>query len=242
MRENEVETVDHGEVTRHRGLRISWAWLFPVLAAAATAWLFWSNWKSNGPEVEIEFDTAPGIQAGKTPLIYRGVMAGKVTGVRLDRELNKVVLVVRLKEFAAGLAREGTVFWIDQPVVGIGETSGLDALIQGNSLQARMGGGPSATHFTGADRVPVTPLESPALVLKLRAATIPFLDRGSRLFYRGVAVGLVEDKVLDEKGPYLRVVVEKEFASAVRSNARFWPVPATSLKIGPGFAVSVSRS
>jgi paraquat-inducible protein B len=232
-RENEL--VDHGEIVRRSGMRLSWAWVFPVLAAAATAWLFWSNWKSNGPEVEIQFDTAPGIQAGKTPLIYRGVVAGMVTKLKLDPDLQKVILIVRLKEFAAELAREGTVFWIDQPVVGLGETSGLDALIQGNSLQARIGAGPRATHFVGVDRVPLTPLESPALVLKLRAPAIPFLDRGSPLFYHGVAVGMVEDKALDETGaPYLRVVVEKEFVQSVRSNARFWPVSAASVKVDPG--------
>jgi len=226
---------DHGEVVNRPGPRISWAWLFPVIAAAATAWLFWSDWKSNGPEIEVRFESAPGIQAGKTPLFYRGVTAGIVTAVKLDAGLDKVVLVVRLKAFAADLAREGTVFWIDQPVVGLAETSGLDALIQGNSLQARMGGGPPATTFAGHNRVPLTPLESPALTLKLLAANIPFLDRGAAVFYRGVQVGSVEDKALDDKGrPYLTVVVDQEFAGTVRSNARFWPVPAASLKVGQG--------
>ncbi|MGH8045919.1 MAG: MlaD family protein [Chthoniobacterales bacterium] len=227
------EPKDHGEIVRRPGVHISWAWLFPVLAAAATAWLFWSDWKSNGPEIEVVFDTAPGMQAGKTPLIYRGVQAGKVTSVKLDHALNKVVLVVRLRAFAAELAREGAVFWIDQPVVGLGDTSGLDALIQGNSLQARMGGGAPATHFIGKSQVPLEPLESPALIIKLRAPNIPLLDRGTPLFYRGISVGAVEGKLLDEKGePYLRVVVKEEFAQTVRKNARFWPVPATSLKIG----------
>jgi paraquat-inducible protein B len=229
------KTKDHGEIVRKPGISISWAWLFPVLAAAATAWLFWSDWKSEGPKVEILFDTAPGVQAGKTPLIYRGVTAGMVKELRLDKNLDKVVVIVRLKAFAADLAREGTTFWIDQPVVGLGKTSGLDALIQGNSLQARIGDGPPADHFIGADQVPLTPLESPALILKLRAKSIPFLDRGSPLFYRGVAVGMVEEKSFDETGdPYLRVVIEKEFANVVRSNARFWPVPATSVNVGPG--------
>ena len=44
---------------------ISWAWLFPILALAATGWLFWSNWKSKGPEITIHFATAPGIEPGK---------------------------------------------------------------------------------------------------------------------------------------------------------------------------------
>jgi len=231
----EREPEDHGQIVTRPGWRISWAWLFPVLAAAATAWLFWTNWKSNGPEIEVVFESAPGIQAGKTPLLYRGVVAGTVTHARLDATLDKVVLTVRLKEFAAALASEGTVFWIDQPVVGLGETSGLDALIQGNSLQARLGGGAPTTHFEGRDRVPVTPLESPALILKLRASNIPFLDRGSPVFYRGVQVGVIEDKALDASGnPFLRALIEKEFAATVRNNARFWPVPATSIRVGPG--------
>ena len=226
--------VDHGEVVQRPGLRIAWAWLFPVLAAAATAWLFWSNWKANGPEIEITFESAPGIQAGKTPLIYRGVTAGEVTAVRLDSNLDRVVVVVRLKAFAADLAKAGTTFWIDQPVVGLAETTGLDALIQGNSLQARMGAGPPVRKFTGVDHVPLTPLESPALTIKLRADSLPFLDRGSPVFYRGISVGAVEDKALDDLGnPYLRVVIDHKFAGTVRENSRFWPVPATSLKVGP---------
>ncbi len=229
------EPVDHGRVVRRHRPRISWAWLFPLLAAAATAWLFWSNWKANGPMVEVEFESAPGIQAGKTPLLYRGVTAGIVHRVRLDPGLEKVILQVRLKEFAAGLAREGTIFWIDQPIIALGNTSGLDALIQGNSLQARGGDGPSATYFVGHETLPHTPLESPALVLKLRATNIPFLDRGSPLYYRGVQIGSVESKELDKNGdPYLRVVIEKHFAHTVRANARFWPVAATSIRIGPG--------
>lgn len=230
-----IEPEDHGKVVRRHRLRISWIWLFPLLAAAATAWLFWSNWKANGPMIEVEFEAAPGIQAGKTPLLYRGVTAGIVHGVRLDPGLQKVILRVRLKEFAAGLARKGTIFWIDQPVIGLGNTSGLDALIQGNSLQARSGDGPPAFSFVGHETLPLTPLESPALVLKLRAANIPFLDRGSPLYYRGVQVGAVESKALDESGnPYLYVVVEKEFAQTVHGNARFWPVSATSIRIGAG--------
>lgn len=226
---------DHGQVVLHSRRRISWAWLFPILAAAATIWLFWSDWKSNGPEVEVEFDTAPGIQAGKTPLIYRGVVAGIVKGVKLDADMDRVIVSVRLKAFASELAREGTVFWIDQPVVGLGDTSGLDALIQGNSLQARIGDGPPATSFVGVPRMPLTPLNSPALVIKLRSPNIPLLDRGSPVFYRGVAVGVVEDKILDANGvPYLHVTVEKKFAETVRANARFWSVPAASLKVGQG--------
>ena len=232
---SEPETNDHGEVVARPGLRISWAWVFPILAALAAGWLFWSDWKSQGPEVEVEFAAAPGIEPGKTNLVYRGVVAGTVKSVRLDDKLQKVVLGVRLKAFASELAREGTLFWIDQPVIGLGRTSGIESLIQGNSLNARMGSGPPAFHFTGSEVVPLTQIEEPGLVLTLRSVAAPFLDRGSPVYYRGVIIGGVRGKALDaNRKPVLSIMIEKQFADLVRGNSRFWSLPAAAVKLGAG--------
>lgn len=227
---------DHGEIVTHPGVRVSWAWLFPVLAALAAGYLFWTNWKSQGPQIEVEFADVPGIQAGKTQLIYRGVVAGIVNRVHLAPGLNKAIVGIRLKAFAGGLASEGTLFWIDQPVIGLAKTSGIESLIQGNSIQARIGSGKPTTHFVGSDVVPLTPLEEPSLVLKLRATNIPFLDRGSPVYFRGITVGEVQGKTLDaQNNPVLSVIIEEKFANLMRSNARFWVLPAASAKLGAGF-------
>jgi len=235
MSEPENENSDHGEIVLRPRLRISWAWLFPVLAALAAGWLFWSDWKSQGPQVEIEFATAPGIEPGKTNLVYRGVVAGTVKSVRLDDKLQRVVVSVRLKAFAADLAREGTLFWIDQPVIGLGRTSGIESLIQGNSLKARMGEGPPALHFTGSEVVPLSQIEEPGLILTLRSVDVPFLDRGSPVYYRGVIIGAVRGKTLDtNRKPVLSIMIEKQFADLVRGNSRFWSLPAAAVKLGAG--------
>ena len=230
-----AEAEDHGEIVERSGVRLSWAWIFPVLAAAAAIWLFWSQWKSRGPEIEIQFEEAPGLQAGKTQLTYRGVDAGKVIGVKLEGALSKVIVNVRLKAFATDLARDGTLFWIDQPMISLDQISGLDAIIQGNSIHARMGNGPPAYRFSGLGKPPLTPLETPALVLRLRAPDIPFLTRGAPVYHRGLAVGSVEDKVLGADGlPFLHVVIDKEHRQLVQRNSRFWSVPASSVQAGPG--------
>jgi len=227
--------VDNGEVIRPRRGRISWTWLFPILAAAAAAWLFYSQWEEKGSKIYIQFDEAPGLQAGKTVLVYRGVNAGKVTDVKLDESLAKVVVTVQLEKFAESLARKGSDFWVNQPVISLGQTTGLESIITGNSIQARIGFGSPTTHFVGLEKPPLTPLEAPALVLQLRADDIPFLARGAPVVHRGVTVGTVEDKTLDVHGmPVLRVIVDKEFKKTVRTNSRFWQVPASSLQLGPG--------
>lgn len=234
------EVVD-GEVVSSRRARISWAWLFPILALGATGWLFLNNWLSQGPEVTIRFQEAPGIQPGKTDLIYRGVQAGKVMDAHLDRDLGAVVLRVRLKAFARELAREGTDFWIEQPIISLREISGIESIIQGNSIHARIGEGTKVqTEFVGLGAAPLVPLDAPSLVVKLRAAAVPFLGRSTPVFHRGVRVGWVRDKQLDESGDAVaEVVIEEKYTGVLHANSRFWVLPATSLSAGPG-SVSLS--
>lgn len=225
-----------GEIVPARRGRISWAWLFPLLALSATIWLFWNNWRSQGPEITVTFAEAPGIQPGKTGLIYRGVQAGQVTDVRLDDDLDTVIVKIRLKEFAAELAREGTDFWVEQPIISLREIAGLESIIQGNTIHARIShGGTPQTSFTGLATAPLSPMDVPALIFSLKADSIPFLGRGTPVYHHGVRVGWVRDKILDDAGrATAQVVVEQAYADRVKSNSRFWILPATEVAAGPG--------
>jgi paraquat-inducible protein B len=229
------------EIVPARRGGISWAWLFPILALIATGWLYWNNWKSNGPEVTIYFDAAPGIEPSKTELIYRGVKAGVVESVVLDEQMGKVVVTVRLKKFAEGLARENTDFWINQPVISLRDITGLQSIIEGNSIHARSRGGTVAQyHFQGLPEAPLAPLVSQSIMLKLRSPAISFIGRGTPVYHRGIKVGLVRTKGFDESGqPEVEIGIAGEFAYKVRSNSRFWILPATAVSVRPG-AVSLN--
>lgn len=225
---------DYGKVITHANARLSWVWLFPLLALVTTGWFFWNNWKSDGPEIEIEFHEAPGIQANKTLLFYRGVAAGKVIDVRLDEHLSKALVKIRLKAFATPLSQTGTLFWIDQPVISLAKMSGLSSIIQGNSIQARLGEGPRTNHFVGMEKMPLHPLESPGIVLKLTAKEIPYLEEGSPITYRGITIGGVMRKELAQDGNSVVIAaIQKQYVGLIHRNSHFWTIPASSLKIGP---------
>ena len=215
-------------------MRLSWVWLFPLLALIAAGWFFWTDWKSNGPEIQIEFRETPGIQANKTLLFYRGVAAGKVIDVRLDDRLSKAIVTVRLKAFAAPLAQAGTLFWIDQPVISLAKTSGLSSIIQGNSIQARLGEGPQTNHFVGTEKMPLHPLEAPGLILKLTAKELPLLEEGSPITYRGVTIGGIMRKEIDHDGSFFVIAaIQKQYEELIHSNSRFWSLPSSSFEVGP---------
>ncbi|MFI0347351.1 MAG: MlaD family protein [Chthoniobacterales bacterium] len=225
---------EYGQVIRHAPLQLSWVWLFPLLAVSAAAWFFWTDWKSNGPQIQIQFHEAPGIEANKTLLFYRGVVAGKVTDVRLDKNLSEAIVTVRLKSFATALSQSGTIYWIDQPVIGLAKTSGLSSIIQGNSLQARLGEGAKTDRFVGMARMPLHPLEPPGLILKLTAKNLPALEEGTPITYRGITIGGIMSEGIDHNGdPYAVVAIQQQYVNVIRTNSRFWNVAVSSLQIGP---------
>ena len=184
---------DHGEVVRQRG-GISWAWVFPLLALGAAGWMYWDHITSMGPEIQIRFKDAPGIEEGKTPLIYRGLVAGRVIDVNLDENLEEAVVHVRLEDFAEGLAVETTDFWIERPEFSLQGASGLTSLIQGNSIRARKGAGPRRTRFDGLESSPIFALDETAVGVRLESEQTQSLDRGAPVTFRGVKVGRVREQ------------------------------------------------
>jgi paraquat-inducible protein B len=197
--------------------------------------MFFRNWRDQGPEIYVEFDSAPGMKPEKTLLYYRGVVAGMVTGVQLDKHLDKALVRVRLKKYAEDLASEGTLFWIDQPVFNLAKPSGIQSLIEGNSLQAKRGNGRPSYYFIGSNEVPLDPMEGDPLSVRLLCEKNPYVERGSEVTYKGITIGLVRKKGIDRNGsPYLEISFEKRYADMVCSNARFWTLPPWSLRMGSG--------
>src|SRR5690606_21402651 len=97
-------------ITRKKS-RISWIWLVPIVAALAGATLVVRTWMETGPRVTITFQTASGLEVGKTQIRYKDVTVGVVSGIRLSEDWSQVVVTADITKDAAALAREGTRFW-----------------------------------------------------------------------------------------------------------------------------------
>jgi len=225
---------DHGQVVRGRR-RVSWAWLFPVIALVASGWMYFDYLDSIGPEIQIRFASAPGMEEGKTRLIFRGVTAGTVTKVHLNSELNEAIVHVRLEKFSAGLAVETTDFWIEQPEITLQGATGLTSLIEGNSLRARKGSGKRRLRFTGLEASPMLFGEETGVRIRLESEQTQPMNRGAVVIYRGVSVGRVREQSLSPSGePYIDIEIESSKRLLLKTSSRFWTVPASSVTMGPG--------
>ena len=215
-----------------RGRRFSWIWLVPIIAAVGGLLLVVQVWLAAGPTATISFQTAEGLEAGKTQVRYKEVNVGIVQRVALNQERTGVVATVRLDKEAASLLQEGTVFWVVRPRLTLSGVSGLSTLLSG----AYIGLDPAGQHnkdgraaaskfsFTGLEVPPEVAQDRPGKRFTLHARDLGSLDIGSPVYYRRIPVGQVVGYHLDSngKGVNIQVFVDAPNDAYVNGGTRFW--------------------
>ncbi|MEG3135605.1 MlaD family protein [Rouxiella sp. T17] len=206
--------------------RISPFWLLPFIALLIAGWLIWSNYQEQGNTVTIDFQSAAGIVAGRTPVRYQGVEVGTVQSISLSKDLNTIQVKVSIKSELSDSLREGTQFWLVTPKASLAGISGLDALVGGNYIGMMPGTGKEQDHFTALDTQPKFRLNTGELMIHLHAKDLGSLSTGSLVYYRKIPVGKVYDYDIEpaNTGVTIDVLIDKRFAHLVKDTSRFWNV------------------
>ena len=118
-------------VVRKPRVNASMVWLIPVLAALVGLSLVINAWVKAGPTITISFQSAEGLDAGKTPVKYKNVVIGRVSKIRLSSDRSHVLVNVALEKSAEGFATRDTRFWVVRPRIGLAGVSGIDTLLSG---------------------------------------------------------------------------------------------------------------
>ncbi|MGD2021336.1 MAG: MlaD family protein, partial [Thiohalocapsa sp.] len=72
--------------------RPSLVWLLPIIALAVGGWLVVKTLAERGPTIAIDFQSAAGLQAGKTKVKYKDVDIGTVTHIDVSTDLDHVTV------------------------------------------------------------------------------------------------------------------------------------------------------
>jgi len=218
------ETVPVAMVRRRR---MSLTWLVPLAALAFVGVLVWNQVaRDRGPMITIRFQDAGGIGHG-SELRYRGVTVGVVRGVHLDRGLEGVEVRAELSPSAAGLAVEGTEFWIVRAELSLQRVAGLDTLIGPNYITLRPADpqGTPVRAFVAREAPPVASAPSDgSLRLVLSTDRLGTLGAGAPVLYREIRVGTVRGARLadDATGVLVSIDIEPRYAPLVHEKTRFW--------------------
>lgn len=212
-------------------------WVVPLFAAAVAGWLVIKAQSEKGPEIVVYFDQADGLEQGKTPVNFRGVRVGVVKRLEIMPDYLSVAAHIQLEKFAAGLARDGSTFYIEKPVVSLSQgITGLDTLISGNYIVAEAGNGKEQFVFQALKKVPPAAAQEDSFSIRIWAGKVPNLQDVEPIYFHGVKIGTVDRHEVDPsgKGVLIYAEIQPECRHLVRTGARFWPVPLIAISAGPG--------
>ncbi len=213
--------------------RISLVWLIPLVAVLAAAWLGYRTYTEQGPLVTITFQTAEGLEAGKTRVRFKDVDVGVVEAIELSPDLARVRVRARLAAHLADYLNDQTRFWVVRPRLSGGQVSGLGTLVGGTYIAVDLAkeGAPRQT-FDGLETPPIVAATEPGKMFTLVTDALSSLSVGSPLLYRGIEVGRVVGYTLREsQGVEVQVFVEAPHDARVGANTRFWNVSGVGLSL-----------
>ncbi len=200
-------------------------WLVPLVAAFVGLYLAWWAWTQTGPTITIHFESAEGLEAGRTMLKYKDVKVGMVEAVGLDEELAGVVVTASVVNDLADYLTDETRFWVVRAQVSAGGISGLETVFSGAYIAVDPSkDGRSARAFDGLEKPPVVTSDKPGHYFRLRAEELGSIEVGSPVYYRWLRVGRVAGYELSASGESVdvQVFVEAPHDARVRSTTRFW--------------------
>ncbi|AGO57426.1 paraquat-inducible protein B [Serratia plymuthica 4Rx13] len=210
-------------------------WLVPVIALLIGASMLLHAWLAAGPEIAITFQTATGLEPGKTAVKYKDVTVGVVKDIQLRGDDSQVLVTVSLNGSAANLARADTRFWVVRPRVGIGGVTGIDTLLSGAYIGVDKGSSArTRSAFTGLESPPAIINDMPGSRFVVQTDDLGSLDIGSPVYYRRVPVGRIASYQLnaDGKSVSLQIFIDAPYDRFVTPNSRFWNASGLDVSVG----------
>jgi len=232
-RPGELEGVAEA-VVETRG-RPSIIWLIPLVAALVGGFVAWRAFSERGPEITISFETAEGLEAGKTQIKYKDVEVGIVEAVLLAPDLSSVLCRARMVKGAEEYLKEKTQFWVVKPRIAGGQVTGLGTLLSGSYVgmdPAREG--KRTRRFKGLDVAPIVTAGDPGRHYVLRSDRAGALDVGSPVYFRRIAVGQVVSSELDPADDFVttKIFVRAPYDQRVHGGSRFWNASGIDVSVG----------
>ncbi|MEJ2656665.1 MAG: MlaD family protein [Desulfobacterales bacterium] len=204
---------------------ISIVWIVPLAALLIGGWLAYKAITEKGPTITITFQSAEGMEAGKTKIKLKNVEVGQVEEIHLSADLSQVMVTAQMTRDAEDYLSENTRFWVVRARVMGGGVSGLGTLFSGAYIGMDPGKpGNEARSFRGLETPPIVTTDLPGRHFILRAERLGSLDIGKPVYFRQIQVGQVVAYEMEKDGNAvdIKIFIHAPYHELVRNNTRFW--------------------
>ena len=209
-------------------------WVIPIVATLVGGSLLVKSLRAQGPRITISFQSAEGLQVGKTLVKYRSIAIGRVSNFVLSPGEDGVEVTVDLDRGATNAATEGSHFWVQHPRLGIDSEAHLDSVLSGAYIGVEMGASGKAKYdFVGLEDAPALTHGRNGRALTLHAKSLGSLQAGAPLYYRQTRVGRVTHTGLavDRRAVEVEIFVDAPNDQLISSRTRFWNASGIDLSL-----------
>lgn len=216
--------------------RFSTIWIIPIIAALIGGWLVYKVYSEKGEIITLTFQSAEGIEIKKTPIRYKDVTVGKVVDIKLDKNLDKVLVKAEIVPSMAEHLGPETHFWAVRPRVTVQGISGLSTLLSGIYIGMDPGNpGKARKVYEGLEAPPRVTSYAHGNTFLLQADKLGSLDVGSPIYYRQINVGEVVKYELNEDKDTvgITIFVQEPYDQIVRRNSMFWNISGLDVELSP---------
>ena len=216
---------------------ISIVWIVPLVALLIGGWLAYKAIMEKGPTITVTFQSAEGLEAGKTKIKFKDVEVGQVEEIHLSPDLSQVVVTAQLTKDTKEYLSENTRFWVVRARVVGGGVSGLGTLFSGAYIGMDPGkSGKAARSFKGLETPPIVTTDLPGRHFMLRAERLGSLDIGKPVYFRQIRVGQVVAYELEKDGRSvdIKIFIHAPHHERVHKNTRFWNAGGLDVSVDAG--------
>ena len=209
-------------------------WLVPILAVVAAGGLAIRAYLSAGPTIEITFDSAEGLEVGKSDVRYKNVPVGKISSVEITEDQRAILVKVKLDRGAASLAAKDSRFWVERPRIGVGGVSGVGTLLSGAYIGVDRGTSTDKTdRFVGLEKPPGVTHDQAGRRFRITAVDAGSLGVQSPVYLRRQQVGLISALALSPDGKRIdiEIFINSPYDRDVTDTAVFWNASGLDVSI-----------
>ncbi len=224
MNNKPEEPYDSEEAILSKRIDLPLVWLLPLIALLVSAWLIFKSVSEKGHVITINFPTAEGLEVDKTKIRYLDVDVGKVTAISINEDLKTIQVTAQMNSTATDFLKEGTLFWVVKPQVGLGGVSGLGTLLSGSYIELKPGKGKEQLDFKGMTEPPILKRSAEGKQYLLETDELGSMRPGTPINFHGIPVGEVLSHRLSDAGDAIRltIFIKTPYDQFVRRNTRFW--------------------
>jgi len=183
--------------------------------------------------INLTFENIEGLQTQNTKLVYKGIQVGKVTNIKLNKNLKVLNAKAYIYDEYKGIASKNSTFYIVKPNVSLEGVSGLDTIIKGSYINIIKREGKLNSSFYVHHNKPSNSITKKGLKIILNAKNSGSLSTLSSVYYKKIKVGEIENIDLDNNAKYvkIKIFIYDKYKNLIRENSKFYNVSGIDIDV-----------